>query len=511
MIRHIIRVWILGPLLMWWIIALLISGFSPSGDVEDSFRDFDKQVRAATDRLGILAVQNKGRIKPLDSFAREQLFDIFGERTYAGLSPTLVILSWALCPDYWSDKPIIKLQSGAAAELFGHDVSISATHISPDQLSEKLNARGGAAMTGVKPREMRKLQRRLMRFRALARDLRLLPRSGPDGWIPLGAEASFEKDGARAAYDALSASLQNHDVAEYIEAAKGLADAVPSAESNLYSPRWRLALELYYERIGPFWLLAVIYLAITLIYSLGYIANNCKLVRVASVALYPTAAFHLLAIGARGIIAKKMMASNSYEYILVMAAVTAIASLVLMVRLKQPLCGLIGSALCGVGLGRTFLSPLSEAISQLPPVLKSEWMTYHVGAAVLSYGVLYLAFGASIAFLLVDGNRHSELRSMLFKVNLKLIRLGFLLLGIGIITGAIWADKAWGRYWGWDPKESWSLITWLIYGIFLHLRYCLPAKRSRTMLVVVSIVAFIAVLFTFLGVNYILSGLHSYG
>ena len=89
-----------------------------------------------------------------------------------------------------------------------------------------------------------------------------------------------------------------------------------------------------------------------------------------------------------------------------------------------------------------------------------------------------------------------------------MISIGFVLLTLGIITGAAWADRAWGRYWGWDPKETWSLITWFIYGAFLHARLLRGWKGAKMSLV--SIIGFIAVIFTYLGVNYVLSGLHSY-
>lgn len=507
--------WICIVLLLGLIIALLLARFGSSGEAEASLQRFDHDVSASTELLDSLAVQNRGRIKPLDSFARERLFDIFGERTYARLKPTLVILSWALCPDRWFEEPIIKMEPALADEFSAGSAPTDVTHISPKLLREKLHARGTPAMGGSAERKQsrswRKLQKRLMQFNMLAGDLRLFPRSGSEGWIALGAEAALETNGARDLHQMLTSSLETLDVRQYSEAASRLAAISSSTDDGLHPLRPRLVLELYCNRVGPFSLLGVLYLAIALIHSLGYVTSNGKLMRVACVASYPIAAFHVLAIVARGIIAEKVMASNTYEYILVMTAVTAIAALVLKVRYEEPAFGFIGDTLSGVGLAAIFLSPISETVSQLPPVLKSDWMTYHVGAAVLSYGLLYLAFGVCIAFLFLSKDRQPELRSRLYEMNLKLVRLGFFLLGLGIITGAIWADKAWGRYWGWDPKESWSLITWLIYGIFLHLRFCLPAKKHRATLVVVSIVGFIAVLFTFIGVNYILSGLHSYG
>jgi cytochrome c-type biogenesis protein CcsB len=98
---------------------------------------------------------------------------------------------------------------------------------------------------------------------------------------------------------------------------------------------------------------------------------------------------------------------------------------------------------------------------------------------------------------------------LLEEITYKMIAVGWPLLGAGIITGAVWANSAWGTYWSWDPKETWSLITWFVYAIYLHARYVRGWKGSQ--MAVISAVGFLAVIFTYLGVNLVLSGLHSYG
>jgi cytochrome c-type biogenesis protein CcsB len=160
-----------------------------------------------------------------------------------------------------------------------------------------------------------------------------------------------------------------------------------------------------------------------------------------------------------------------------------------------------------------------DEIEPLIPALQSNWLTYHVLTCFLSYAAFAVSFGASIAFLLKK--RKGEIReeetgetgilpaaTLLDEVIYKANAVGFLLLGIGIITGAVWANYAWGSYWSWDPKETWSLITWFIYAIFLHARLTRGWRGTRT--AVLSIIGFCGVIFTFLGVNYVLSGLHSY-
>lgn len=155
--------------------------------------------------------------------------------------------------------------------------------------------------------------------------------------------------------------------------------------------------------------------------------------------------------------------------------------------------------LASLGLGYVVLSP-SQA-KPLMPVLQSYWLHIHVVTCFLSYAFFTLAAVAALVFLL---ERKEE---SIFKTVLIFIRVGFLLLTLGIASGSIWAHYAWGRYWGWDPKEVWALITWLYYLLFFHLRLVGAKKKTQAYL---AIIGLFVILFTFLGVNFLLSGLHSY-
>jgi cytochrome c-type biogenesis protein CcsB len=161
----------------------------------------------------------------------------------------------------------------------------------------------------------------------------------------------------------------------------------------------------------------------------------------------------------------------------------------------------------------------SSVIPQLPPALKSRWLFVHTSLAFLSYATFAVAFGAAIMYLIQErflkkkrlGPLYQKLPSLdvLDEINYRCLTFGFPLLTIAIITGAIWAETAWGTYWSWDPKETWSLITWFIYAALLHGRLTTGWRGKRAALL--SIVGFFVLLFTFLGVN-LLPGdsLHSY-
>lgn len=159
---------------------------------------------------------------------------------------------------------------------------------------------------------------------------------------------------------------------------------------------------------------------------------------------------------------------------------------------------------------------VSKKIDPLIPALQSNWLHAHVLTCFLSYASFTISCALSILYLIKQGKKkgHSpnnnltpgleNLETLIYKT----IAIGFPLLTIGIITGAAWANYAWGSYWSWDPKETWSLITWFIYAVFLHARLRREWRGKR--LAILSIVGFGAVLFTYFGVNYVLSGLHSY-
>jgi ABC-type transport system involved in cytochrome c biogenesis permease subunit len=149
----------------------------------------------------------------------------------------------------------------------------------------------------------------------------------------------------------------------------------------------------------------------------------------------------------------------------------------------------------------------------LMPALQSNWLVFHVLTCMVSYGAFFAAFLMALLWLLVWRRRGSA-RSVDALVH-QTITFGFLLLTVGIASGAVWARQAWGRYWGWDPKETWSLITWLVYGIYLHFRlvsssFGVSRARRPAVTAVFAIVGFAFVILTYFGVSFLLPSLHSY-
>jgi len=160
----------------------------------------------------------------------------------------------------------------------------------------------------------------------------------------------------------------------------------------------------------------------------------------------------------------------------------------------------------------------SQAVIELPPALQSWWLPVHASIAVIANGFLALAFCGGIMYLIQEheikkkkfGLFYHRLPSLeaLDNLNRHCLAVGFPLMTLGIITGSVWAKQAWGTYWQWDPKETWSLITWFIYAAILHQRFTAGWRRRRA--AIMAIIGFAAALFTLWGVNYILGGVHSY-
>jgi ABC-type transport system involved in cytochrome c biogenesis permease subunit len=169
-------------------------------------------------------------------------------------------------------------------------------------------------------------------------------------------------------------------------------------------------------------------------------------------------------------------------------------------------------------LGTVALLAVSTLFQQgshpLMPALQSKgWLIFHVSTCMLSYGAFFAAFCIAILWLALW--RKGESQPLMDALEHHIMAFGFLILTIGIISGAVWAKQAWGRYWGWDPKETWSLITWFVYGIYLHFRLAgasFGVKREKLPLLnaVFAIGGFAFVGFTYFGVNWLMKGLHSY-
>ena len=209
--------------------------------------------------------------------------------------------------------------------------------------------------------------------------------------------------------------------------------------------------------------------------------------------------------------------SNLYESLIFFAWTLMLLYMIVEWRTRNRTFGTFVTPLAFLAMAYASFSPgISSHIQPLIPALKSNWLISHVITCFFGYAAFALSFGLSLMYLLkrLDTESRKSIflklipgQGILDELNYQIIVVGFLMLTLGIITGAVWAHSAWGTYWSWDPKETWSLITWLIYASVIHARMVRGWKGKR--IAILAITGFACVLFTYFGVNY-LAGLHSY-
>lgn len=269
---------------------------------------------------------------------------------------------------------------------------------------------------------------------------------------------------------------------------------------------------VYYEEM--MFTLAFILYTISAIGFFVFIAmKNEKVGKVAIGITTAGFAVHTLAIILRVIESGRLPFSNQFEFATSFAWGIVLCYLVLHYAYKFTGVGAFVMPIAFLVMG--YASMLPKNIRPLMPALQSGWLYLHVGTAVVSYGAFAVAAGLAAMYLIGEKQKSSgDGRTVLPKsevcdyLSYRVIAFGYLMLTLVIVTGAIWAKYAWSRYWAWDPKETWSLITWLIYSVYIHLRF--NKGWSGKPAAWFAVLGFISVIFTFIGVNTILPSIHSY-
>jgi cytochrome c-type biogenesis protein CcsB len=259
-----------------------------------------------------------------------------------------------------------------------------------------------------------------------------------------------------------------------------------------------------------------LYLLGALSYSAYIISLKDYLSKAAMAAVFVGFVSHTLALITRYAEAGHTPVTNLYESLSFFAWMVIGVLLIANLKFKIKVLGALLTPIALILM--LFAYALPKEIVPLAPVLKSFWHPFHIVFAFMGNAIFALAFCCGIMYLVQEHQLKSKrigaitqrLPSLkvLDDLNYQALTYGFPLLTLGIITGAIWAEYAWGRYWNWDPKETWSLITWLFYAALLHQRLTVGWRGRKA--AIMAIIGFLAVLFTFLGVNLLLSGLHTY-
>ena len=509
--------------------------------VQSGFVTLSDPVREAASRL--IIQDFRGRMKPLDTLARETVMKVAKRSKYEGREPVDQYLSWTTNANFWWDKDLVGVRFPGLKDLLGVDKAT--THVSAASLfdasgSYRLADPAAEAHRTPDP-ERTKTQRKLIsfdeRFQILymtfqGTELRLFPVPGD----PNHSWNSYQKvesqlDEAQhaaysAAYTALVGGFQSGNQTQIADGVRQIAAIQEQYGHEVFPSEARINAELIYNRGHIFsWMMVPLLLA-SLILMAVFFWNLFRGNKLRSSYRNPffslgmflySAAFvgMIYAYVLRWIASGRAPLSNGHESLLFISLAIALAGLICEFSFRMAAPGSLGSLLTVVILGVSMLSTFDPAIGPLVPVLVSYWLNIHVSIITASYGFLGLSalLGSLILILfLAKGSRNPNVHAaveILDRINRFVLICGLGLLTVGTLLGGVWANESWGRYWGWDPKETWAFITIMVYAVVLHFRW-IPALRSIWLNSAASMVAISSVVMTYFGVNYFLSGLHSY-
>jgi cytochrome c-type biogenesis protein CcsB len=493
--------------------------------------------KSVSEEFGKVLVQDqKGRTKPLFTLSNDILRKVTRGNDFEGLTPMQVFLGIYLDFNNWKDVSLIKVSNNDLIEKLG----IRGKYAS---FSDLVNLTDGSYILtdevdkaySLPPGERSKMDKEIMKvdervnivFMIYKGDfLKLFPLKEGTGWG--SQQEALQKAGNKedslylnSIMAVLGNSLQTNNIVNTRQTVESISNYQKRFSEYSLPSRFKTNAELLYYKLSVFERLFPFYATVGLIMLIGLITMVIRgrkeatvFTKVFSWILFAGFLFHTFGLGLRWYIAGHSPMSNGYESMIFISWVTLLAGFIFSRKSSFALSAT--AVLASMTLMVAHLSFMDPEITNLVPVLKSYWLTLHVSVITGSYGFLGLGaiLGLITMILLVlssDKNRGRIAISIdeLTVISYKSLTLGLYFLTIGTFLGAVWANESWGRYWGWDPKETWSLITIVIYSIVIHSRL-IPGMKDVYIFNLLSLFAFSSVLMTYFGVNYYLSGLHSY-
>lgn len=486
----------------------------------------------------VLVQDQNGRTKPLYTLSNDILRKVTRQNRFNGLSAMQVFAGIYLDFEEWKDVPLIKISDSNLQKTIGIAGNMASFSDLVDTdgdgryvLAEEVNtayARPPEKRSKT-DKEVMKVDERVNIIYMIYRGdfLRIFPvKDGTHTWLSPSEALKNALDREDSIYlsgitSAITKELQYDNINNIRQITKSIGEYQERFSDYSLPGTAKVKAELLYYRSGIFEKLFPFYASAGLIMLIGLIILIIRdqkyisgVVRILSWLLFAGFLFHTFALVLRWYISGHSPMSNGYESMIFISWVTLLAGLFF--RRRSAIAFAATGILAGMTLMVAHLSFMDPEITNLVPVLKSYWLTLHVSVITGSYGFLGLgALIGAINILLValSGKRNREKISHtideLTIINFRSLTLGLYFLTIGTFLGAVWANESWGRYWGWDPKETWSLITIIVYTFIVHSRM-IPGLRDIFTFNLLSLLGFSSVLMTYFGVNYYLSGLHSY-
>ena len=510
-LKELIRQQSLKKVVMTIVAVLCFSGISHAdGRVPPTIS------RDAAEGFGNLYVYHNDRICPVQTLAKDFTAKIYGKTTYKGLSAEQVLIGWFFFYDQWKNEPMIKIKGGDARDLLQIDGKYAKltdfADINGYRLEEALQNNTGANIKNIHAANEKF---NLISMLCTGSLLKIYPYSLEDTapiWYSLAcrlpADIPYEEWAfitGSMNYVAEKVAMKDDEqiitllkkIREY--QVKKAGDVLPSesllqAEKVYNSTNWNKPLSIFCLTFGIIAFLIFCLYGKSLNWMRILLLTLCSLIFI-----YLTAHICL-----RWYISGHVPLSNGYETMQFMAWSCILFALGFHNKFHQALQ--FGILICGFALLVSMMGESNPQITQLIPVLQSPLLSIHVMVIMISYTLFAFMMLNGVAALISKDNEKSE---YLKTVSNTMLYPALFLLTAGIFIGAVWANISWGRYWGWDPKEVWALITMLIYSLGIHQNSLKWFRKTRNFHLY-CIFAFLCVLITYFGVNFILGGLHSY-
>lgn len=507
----------------WAVTALLaVSSFATSANAQEMVK-IDGDI---ADDFGKICVLYNSRITPINTVATSFVTKLCGKPTWDGLSSNQVFAGWIFDVPYWETVKMIEIKEKKAQELLG----INGKWASFDDFWDNYNNyKLDAPLKKAYKDGDTKLQKQLrdadekfniIRMLYGGEMLKMFPYAGKQGhmqWFapgqPLGNLKLDEKELVfiKKSMDYLAESIITGDKARAEEIAKKIYSYQHVRGKAVVPTKFRIYTEIFYNKTNAQRLPVMLYLTLSLVLAIvsTLSLNNGKQKKtrlVSSVLTWVMLIHTTLLLALRWYVSGHLPMSNGYETMQFMAWATLIVTLVMQKRflpVKQ-----FGPLLSSFALLVAMITDGNPQITQLMPVLQSPLLSVHVMVIMFSYALFGLTALIGLQGLIAHHRKQEEKEQQLAALSQFLLYPAVALIAIGIFIGAIWANVSWGRYWSWDSKETWALITMLIYSAPLHadIKWLRKAQHMH----IYMLLAFLSVLMTYFGVNYFLSGMHSY-
>ncbi|MBD3808911.1 MAG: cytochrome c biogenesis protein CcsA [Sulfuricurvum sp.] len=526
---------------------ILMQGDLRASDVENpvikTAKGFD---RAHADKFGHLIVQDfSGRMKPMDTLTHEILAKLNRNDTFMGLSSNQVVLGMMLRPDAWREIAIIRTGDKEINKLIGLSESAKTAAFSqffevPDEIAGYKLAQLVDEANRKAPGKRNKFDKALLQvdervnvaYMVYTGSLvRMWPKPNDtnhkwDATIEAlqtmePKEAEMVRLLAIGYFASVDEAMKSGDWSKADEALGRIEKYQRFVGASVYPNETKTKVEILYNKANIFEQLWPLYfvvgftlliLSFIKIIKSGFRAEWISNVSFGLLVLFFLA--HTAGLGMRWYISGHAPWSNGYESMIYIGWASVLAGFIFSRRSVMTMAAT--SIMTGLILFVAHLNWMDPQVTNLVPVLQSYWLSIHVSMITASYG--FLGLGALlgmitlILFVLKNSDNKDRLNlaiKELSAINEMSLIVGLVLLTVGNFLGGVWANESWGRYWGWDPKETWALVTILVYAVVIHLRF-IKGAYSDYIFSVISLLAFTSVLMTYFGVNYYLAGLHSY-